>query len=88
MSQEEFIKWQIMYAKLEPFGEYRADLRAGYVASPIVNALRDWVYKDAEHSKVTDWVLEFRRKVKKVKVVQQSWQQIKSVLKVFTNGGN
>lgn len=38
MSAVTFVDWQ-RYASLEPFGEERADLRAGIVASTIANCL-------------------------------------------------
>lgn len=40
MSSRELSEW-MAYANLEPFGEERADLRAGIVASVIANANRD-----------------------------------------------
>ena len=40
MSGEQFMAW-VAYAELEPFGEERADLRSGIVASVIANVNRD-----------------------------------------------
>lgn len=40
MSWREYLEWQEYFA-LEPFGEERADLRAGIVASVIANVNRD-----------------------------------------------
>jgi hypothetical protein len=40
MPLEEFATWQAYY-EIDPFGEDRADLRAGIVASVIANANRD-----------------------------------------------
>ncbi len=40
ISSQEISEW-IEYYKLEPFGEERADLRAGIVASTTANASRD-----------------------------------------------
>lgn len=40
MSHREYRDWQEFYA-LEPFGDERADLRAGIVASVIANVNRD-----------------------------------------------
>ena len=39
MSGREFAEWQA-YFKLEPFGDTRADLRAGIITSNIVNVLK------------------------------------------------
>lgn len=40
MSHEELLEWGDYYA-LEPFGEMRADLRAGSICSTIANVNRD-----------------------------------------------
>ena len=40
MSSREFSEWQAYYAQ-EPFGEYRADLRMGILASLIANMFND-----------------------------------------------
>ena len=40
MSSREFTEWAVYY-ELEPFGEERADLRAGIVASTVANTARD-----------------------------------------------
>lgn len=40
MSASEFEEWKIFY-QLEPFGELRADLRAGTIAAITANAHRD-----------------------------------------------
>ena len=39
MNSRELTEW-MAYAKLEPFGDLRADLRAGIVASTVANAQR------------------------------------------------
>lgn len=38
MSGEDLLEWQA-YAALEPFGEERADLRAGIIAATVANGL-------------------------------------------------
>ena len=43
MSSAEFTDW-VAYAQIEPFGQVRADLRAGLVASVIAE-----VYRDPKH---------------------------------------
>lgn len=40
MDEEQFVAWQ-EYGQAEPFGEDRADLRSGIVASVIANVNRD-----------------------------------------------
>ena len=39
MDSAELTEW-MAYEQVEPFGEWRADLRAGIIASTIANALR------------------------------------------------
>ena len=39
MSASEFYEWSV-FAEIEPFGEWRADLRAGIVASTFASAHR------------------------------------------------
>lgn len=39
MSSSEFTEW-LAFAELEPFGEWRADLRAGIIASTVANVNR------------------------------------------------
>lgn len=36
MTAEEFVEWKAFY-KVEPFGDYRADLRAGMMTAPLLN---------------------------------------------------
>lgn len=47
MSSAEFVEWQA-YHQIEPFGEERADLRAGIVAATVANrgrSKKDKVFK-------------------------------------------
>lgn len=53
MSAEEFSEWQAYYT-LEPFGELRADLRSGVVASLLYNINRP---KTAEALSPADFML-------------------------------
>ena len=58
MSWGQFREW-MAYAKTEPFGERRDDLRSGVVASTIANANRD-AQKHPEPFSPADFVLNFR----------------------------
>ncbi len=40
MSEREFQEWRLIYDKLDPFGEYRADLRTGTMMAPLLNFLK------------------------------------------------
>lgn len=52
MSAQEFADWQF-YAQIEPFGEDRADFRAGVIASTFYNMNRG---KNAEALKPSDFM--------------------------------
>jgi len=58
ISSRELAEW-MAYAELEPFGEERADLRAGIVASTIANVNRG---KNRKAYKAVDFVPKFERK--------------------------
>lgn len=58
IDSEELTEWQAYYA-IEPFGEERADLRSGIIASILSNVHRS---KGANPSKPSDFVLEFGQK--------------------------
>ena len=55
ITSRQFAEW-MAYAKLEPFGEERADLRAGIVASTIANVNRG---KNQKPYKPTDFMASF-----------------------------
>lgn len=57
MSWSQFREW-MAYAKIEPFGEYRDDLRSGVVASIVANVNRD-SKKHPEPFSPSDFVLQF-----------------------------
>lgn len=54
MSSRELTEWQL-YAHIEPFGEDRADLRAGTIASTVANTARD-PKKQRDPFKPTDFM--------------------------------
>lgn len=62
MSEREFQTWMIRY-RIEPFGEARDDMRAGNIASPIVNMLMRSIWKDPErYTKPSEWVIDYFKK--------------------------
>ena len=65
-----FLEW-IEYYKLEPFGEERADLRAGIVASTIANVNRG---KGQRAYKPSEFMPKFGDKVRKT--AKQMWQTL------------
>jgi len=71
MSSYEFSEW-IAYAQIEPFGEYRDDLRSALIASVMANA---WRGSKSKPYKIKDFLLNFEPPK------QQSWQEMKSIIK-------
>lgn len=76
MSAREFNEWSVFYEQY-PFGELRADMRAGMVASPILNAVLGTAGVKSS-SKPSDWILDIIRKP-----VRQSWQAMRDLVKQF-----
>lgn len=60
MTVTEYSEW-IAYANLEPFGEERADLRAGIVASTVANCAMG---RKGPSLKPKDFMPEFGKRVK------------------------
>lgn len=60
ISSQELTEW-MAYSQVEPWGEDRADLRAGIVAATVANAQRD---KKRKHSpyKAKDFIPQFGRR--------------------------
>jgi len=66
ISSRELAEW-MAYAQLEPFGEERADLRAGIVAATVANTARD-PRKRARPFAARDFMPRFGRR-------RQTWQE-------------
>lgn len=78
----EFVAWQA-YALLEPFGEERADLRAGIVASTIANVNRG---RATPPFRPKDFMPEFRlRTPERVQTIEEQ-QQILGLMAVASGG--
>lgn len=73
MDSREFAEW-LAFNKIEPFGDARADLRSGIVASIVANCNRA---KGAKAFKPTDFMPDFDAKPK-----EQSMEQMQSLLKI------
>ncbi len=65
-NSRELTEWRAYYS-LEPFGEERADLRAGIIAATIANIYRD---KNTKAYKPVDFIPQFD------KPKQQDWQSM------------
>lgn len=74
MSAREFNEW-IAFYELYPFGELRADMRAGQVASPIVNALRA-LGGSSHRTRPLDWVHDLQP-------TQPNWRQMRDTCKAI-----
>ena len=55
ISSSELAEWQA-FASIEPFGEFRADIRAAMIATTTANT---WKGKGQRPSKITDFMLSF-----------------------------
>ena len=82
MSSKELVEWQAYYS-IEPFGEERADLRAGIIASTIANVNRPKGKKayDAE-----DFMPKFDKYTKKNKritpfILSTKLEKLKRILR-------
>lgn len=64
ISSQELTEWMVYY-ELEPFGEERADLRAGIISSTIANANRS---KNSRVYKPVDFIPKFDKP-------KQTWQE-------------
>ena len=73
LTSSELSEWQAFY-RIEPFGEFRADLRAGTIASPLVNLQ---VKKGHRRTKPSDWIMEF------IPDEPQSPEEMKRILQAF-----
>lgn len=78
MSATEFEEWQLYHYKIEPFGEFREDLRWGRAFAPIINILRAATQKNPEMMKPSDFVLDLLEKPK-----TQSMEEMQEVCKAL-----
>ena len=77
MSSSELSEWRAYY-EIEPFGEERADLRAGTIASPLVNM---WKGKKGARTKPSDWIMKFGA------LLPQDPEEMKMLLKALAARG-
>jgi hypothetical protein len=80
MDSRELAEWQA-YEKIEPFGEWRADLRSAIVASVVANAFRG---KDSRPVSPEDFMPEFDKRQE-----PQPWQAQRAIFDMMaTRSGN
>lgn len=79
---DEFQKWQAFYG-LEPWGDERADLRAGIIASTQANCHRD--PKSGKPFKPADFMPDYGKPARSRK---QTPQEMHSILKSFAAAQN
>lgn len=58
MSAREFAEWQAFY-EIEPFGDFRMDLRSGTAMAPLMNLLIALATKQYGKLSSSDYVMEF-----------------------------
>ncbi len=75
MSSREFAEWMAYY-RLEPFGDERADLRAGTIAAPLLNM---WAAKGSAKAKPSDWIMKFGPRE------PMDWEAMKSILQAHSD---
>lgn len=89
MSWSQYVAWTI-YARMEPFGEERDDLRAGIIASTIANANRDSRRKP-DPFKASDFMPKFgdatHGNTTRPITTKRQWADIKRTAKSYAAGG-
>lgn len=86
MTWSQFVSWQ-HYFQLEPFGEERADYRAGIVASMIANANRDTT-RHPDSYQPTDFMPDYAGDRAAQPITKKSaWQTIKSKAAAYAKAG-
>ena len=75
MDVREFMEW-IAYYKISPFGEERADLRAGIIAAAISNPFRS---KNQRASKPADFMPDYTKSTRK-----KTPEEMKAIFRMFT----
>lgn len=79
ISARELAEWEAYYA-IEPFGEERADLRAGIIAATVANAHRD-AKKHKHGFKAEDFMPKFDRPQK------QTPEQLRDFARMMAKAG-
>lgn len=74
MPASEFAEWKIIHEKFDPFGSEREDLRAGSIASPLLNIQ---LSRRSRKTKPGDWILKF------VPTKPQTEEQMKAVFRAL-----
>lgn len=87
MSWDQYCGWR-QYYQLEPFGEERADLRAGIVASTIANVNRDTKRRSKPFAP-SDFMPDFdNSRAPKPMMEKSSWERLKATAKSLAKGGS
>lgn len=79
MTSAEIAEW-MAYAQLEPFGEERADLRAGIIASTIANVHRDPKQRKKPYT-AEEFMPKFERQEKSPQSVAEKIKAVFMMLK-------
>lgn len=84
MSAREFEEWWLVYTKLDPFGETRADLRSGLAFAPLMNLLRARWCRDPEPVWPSDYLVDWL-KPPTAPVPKQSVDEMRGILKAIAD---
>jgi hypothetical protein len=86
MSNREFEAWKIVYYRIDPFGDFRADLRNGLFACAIINLLEKHWFKNPRTHQPSEFVIDLLKKTKVGK--GQSWQEMRDAFKAIAENWN
>ena len=73
LTAKQFIEWGL-YARMEPFGEFRSDLRAASIRQMVFNM----AVRNSDRKPLKDFMLSFEE-AEAEKPAQQPWQEKKAI---------
>lgn len=86
MSSAEMAEW-MAYAMIEPFGEARADLRMGIIASLLANIYRD-PKKRRQAYKPEDFIPQFQTETDIDERMQSATEKVRTVFSALAGGSD
>ena len=86
MSSAEMAEW-MAYAMIEPFGESRADLRMGIIASLLANIHRD-PKKRRQAYKPEDFIPQFQMETNIDERMQSATEKVRTVFSALAGGSH
>lgn len=86
LTGRQFIEW-FVYAKMEPFGDHRADYHAAQILAMLANIYRD-PEKTPRAAVPEDFLLKFKETEAPAERKKQSWKDLKRLAKMWTDAQN